>query len=191
MKIGLLFGSFNPVHVGHMVIANYMLEFTDLDKLWFVVTPHNPLKKKASLLADHHRLELVNRAIGDNSRMKASDIEFKLPRPSYTVNTLAYLKDKFPKNNFVLIMGTDNLVTLHKWKNYEVLLEQYEIYVYPRPGDKDLPFRDHPHVNITQAPLMDISSTFIRDAIKKKKDVRYFLPEEVAKYLMEMHFYEK
>lgn len=191
MKVGLLFGSFNPVHVGHMVIANYMLEFTDLDRLWFIVSPHNPLKKKSTLLADHHRLELVRRAIGDNPEMKASDIEFKLPQPSYTVNTLVHLKEKYPKYKFALIMGSDNLVTFHKWKNYEVLLEQNEIYVYPRPGDKDLPFRDHPNVKITEAPLMDISSTFIRDAIKKKKDIRYFMPEEAAKYIAEMHFYEK
>lgn len=191
MKTGLLFGSFNPVHVGHMVIANYMLEFTDMDKLWFIVSPHNPLKKKSTLLADYHRLELVNRAIGDNSRMKASDIEFKLPQPSYTVTTLAYIKEKYPDHKFALIMGSDNLATLHKWKNYEVLLEENEIFVYPRPGDKELSFLDHPNVKLTEAPLMDISSTFIRNAIKEKKDVRYFMPDAVARYVKEMHFYEK
>lgn len=191
MKVGLLFGSFNPVHIGHMVIANYMLEFTDMDKLWFVVSPHNPLKKKSTLLADHHRLELVNRAIGDNSKMRASDIEFRLPQPSYTVTTLAYLKEKYPDHKFALIMGSDNLATLHKWRNYEVLLKEYEIFVYPRPGDKELPFRDHPNVKITEAPLMDVSSTFIRNAIKGKKDVRYFMPDAVARYIKEMHFYEK
>lgn len=191
MKTGLLFGSFNPIHIGHMAIANYMLEFTDLERLWFVVTPHNPLKKKSSLLADHHRLELVNRAIGDNPKMKASDIEFKLPQPNYTTDTLAYLREKYPKQEFALIMGSDNLVTLHKWKNYEVLLEQYEIYVYPRPGDKDLPYGDNPRVKITQTPQMEVSSSFIREAIKNKKDVRYFMPEAVGKYVEEMHFYEK
>lgn len=191
MKTGLLFGSFNPIHIGHMAIANYMLEFTDLERLWFVVTPHNPLKKKSSLLADHHRLELVNRAIGDNPKMKASDIEFKLPQPNYTTDTLAYLREKYPKQEFALIMGSDNLVTLHKWKNYELLLEQYEIYVYPRPGDKDLPYADNPRVKITEAPLMEVSSSFIREAIRDKKDVRYFMPGEVSKYVQEMHFYEK
>lgn len=191
MKTGLLFGSFNPIHVGHMVIANYMLEFTDLDRIWFVVTPHNPLKQKSSLLADHHRLQLVNLAIGDNPKMKASDIEFKLSQPNYTTHTLAYLKEKYPKQEFALIMGSDNLATLHKWKNYETILENYDIYVYPRPGDNDLPYKDNPRVKITEAPLMEVSSSFIREAIKNKKDVRYFMPESVAKYIEEMHFYEK
>jgi nicotinate-nucleotide adenylyltransferase len=191
MKTGLLFGSFNPVHVGHMVIANYMLEFTDLDRIWFVVTPHNPLKKKSTLLPDHHRLQLVNLAIGENPKMKPSDIEFKLPQPNYTTHTLAYLKEKYPKQEFSLIMGSDNIVTLHKWKNFEWILENYDIYVYPRPGDGKLPYSDNPRVKITNAPLMDVSSSFIREGIKGKKDVRYFMPEAVSKYIKEMHFYEK
>ncbi|MGL5889800.1 MAG: nicotinate (nicotinamide) nucleotide adenylyltransferase [Bacteroidia bacterium] len=190
-KTGLFFGSFNPVHAGHMVLANYMIEFTDLDKLWFVVSPHNPLKEKKSLLADHHRLEMVNRAIGDHPNLKASNIEFKLPQPSYTVNTLAWLSEKYPENKFVLIMGSDNLHSLKKWKNYEVILEHYEIYVYPRPGFDGAEFRNHPSVKFTEAPVMEISSTFIREALKNKKDIRFYMPESAWKYLDEMNFYRK
>jgi nicotinate-nucleotide adenylyltransferase len=134
MKIGLFFGSFNPVHVGHMVLANYMLEYTDLDKIWFVISPHNPLKKKSSLLDEKHRLQLVNLAIGDNAKIKASDIEFKLPQPSYTVVTLAYLKEKHPEYEFALILGEDNLLSFNKWKNYEEILKHHQLYVYPRPN---------------------------------------------------------
>jgi nicotinate-nucleotide adenylyltransferase len=191
MKVGLFFGSFNPVHVGHLVLANYMLSFTDLDKLWFVVSPHNPLKEKKTLLADHHRLEMVNRAIGDHPRLRASDIEFKLPQPSFTVNTLAWLSEKYPDNKFALIMGSDNLNSLRKWKNYEVILEHYQIYVYPRPGYDGGDLRNHPSVVFTQAPVMEISSTFIRDAVKNKKDVQYFMPAAAWKYLDEMNFYRK
>jgi nicotinate-nucleotide adenylyltransferase len=189
MKIGLFFGSFNPIHIGHLAIANYMLEFTELEKIWFVVSPHNPLKKKESLLPDVQRLRMVREAIGDFSHFKASDIEFKLPQPSYTVNTLAYLEEKFPKDEFALIMGTDNLSTLHKWKNFEVLLKNYKIYTYPRPGSNGGKFATHKNVFITKAPLMDISATMIRNAIKDKKDIRFFLPEAVWIYIKEMHFY--
>lgn len=191
MKIGLFFGSFNPVHVGHMVLANYMLEFTDLQRIWFVVSPHNPLKKKSSLLADHHRLALMQQAIGDNSRLKASDIEFGLPQPSYTVNTLVHLAEKYPKNQFALIMGSDNLESLKKWKNFETILEHYQIYVYPRPGFPGGEFVTHANVQMTDAPQMSISSTMIRNAIKEKKDMRYFMPEAAWKYLDEMHFYAR
>jgi nicotinate-nucleotide adenylyltransferase len=191
MKTGLFFGSFNPVHIGHMVIANYMLEFTDLQRLWFVVSPHNPLKPKASLLADHQRLELVRLSIGDNNKMKASNIEFKLSQPSYTVNTLAHFREKYPSHEFVLIMGTDNLQSFHKWKNYEHILEHYELYVYPRPGYEGGSLRDHKKVTLVETPLMEISSTFIREAIRSKKDVRYFMPEQAYTYLSEMNFYKK
>ena len=191
MKVGLFFGSFNPVHVGHMVLANYMLEFTDLDKIWFVVSPHNPLKQKNSLLHERQRLQMVTLAIGDNNKMKASNIEFKLPQPSYTVNTLAYLKEKYPANDFVLIMGTDNLEGFHKWKNYEEILKNYELYVYPRPGATGGGLMDHKKVKFVDAPLMEISSTRIRNAIKEKKDVRYFVPEAAWEYLKESHFYRK
>lgn len=191
MKVGLFFGSFNPIHVGHLVLANYMLSFTDLDKLWFVVSPHNPLKEKKTLLADHHRLEMVNRAIGDHPRLRASDIEFKLPQPSFTVNTLAWLSEKYPDYKFALIMGADNLNSLCKWKNYEVILEHYQIYVYPRPGFDGGDLRNHPSVVFTEAPVMEISSTFIREAVKNKKDVQYFMPAAAWKYLDEMNFYRR
>lgn len=191
MKIGLFFGSFNPIHVGHMVIANYMAEFTDLNKVWFIVSPHNPLKNKASLLPDHHRLQLVKLAIGDNNKFKASDIEFKLPQPSYTIVTLAHLKEKYPKNEFALIIGGDNLATFHKWKNHEEILKNHELYVYPRPNENLSQWQNHPKIKIVPAPLMDITSTFIREGIKNKKDVRYFLPGKVVEYIEEMHFYKK
>ena len=191
MKVGLFFGSFNPIHIGHMAIANYMLEYTDLKNIWFVVSPHNPLKEKKSLLPDIHRLRLVREAIGDFNKFKASNIEFKLPQPSYTINTLAHLKEKYSKNEFVLIIGSDNLQTFHKWKNHEEILKQHEVYIYPRPGSDGGQFKDHPKVKMTDAPLMNISSSFIREAIKQKKDIRYYLPENAGKYIREMHFYEK
>jgi nicotinate-nucleotide adenylyltransferase len=197
VKIGLYFGSFNPVHIGHIAIAGYMTEFAGLDQVWFVVSPHNPLKKKETLLADHHRLYMAELAIGDNDRLKASDIEFKLAVPSYTIDTLTYLKEKYQKNEFSLVMGEDNLYTLHKWKNADELIKKYAIFVYPRPDsikpssamlDKILTSADIHSVN---APLMDISGTFIRDGIKHGKDMSYFLPDTVWKYIKEMHFYEK
>lgn len=191
MKVGLFFGSFNPIHVGHMVLANYMLEFTDLDKIWFVVSPHNPLKEKKTLLAEHHRLQLVNIAIGDNVNIKSSDIEFKLPQPSYTITTLTYLKEKYPENDFVLILGEDNLTTFHKWKNQEEILINYELYVYPRVKSENCALKNHPKVKFVPAPIIEISSTEIRNAIKEKKDVRYFVPSSVWEYIKEMHFYEK
>lgn len=191
MKIGLFFGSFNPIHTGHMVLANYMLEYTDLDKIWFIVSPHNPLKQKNSLLHEHHRLQMVALAIGDNNKMKASNIEFDLPQPSFTVNTLAYLKERYPDNDFVLIMGTDNLESFHKWKNYEEILKNYELYVYPRPCFSGGALSTHNRVKLVNAPLMELSSTGIRNAIKDKKDVRYFVPHDVWEYIKEMHFYEK
>ncbi|MGC1391310.1 MAG: nicotinate (nicotinamide) nucleotide adenylyltransferase [Bacteroidales bacterium] len=196
-KIGLYFGSFNPIHIGHIAIAGYMTEFAGLDQVWFVVSPHNPFKKKETLLADHHRLYMSQLAIGDNDRLKASDIEFKLPVPSYTIDTLTYLKEKYLKNEFCLVMGADNLFTLHKWKNAGELVSKYPIYVYPRQELKKtsslllsqlLLAADIHHVN---APLMEISGTFIRDGIKNGKDMSYFLPEPVWKYIREMHFYEK
>ena len=195
--IGLYFGSFNPVHIGHIAIAGYMTEFTGLDQVWFVVSPQNPLKKKETLLADHHRLYMAQQAIGDNDRLKASDIEFKLPIPSYTIDTLTYLKEKYPKNEFCLVMGEDNLYTLHKWKNVDELIKKYPIYVYPRPysrkpasGQLDN-ILSNAEIHNVKAPLMDISGTFIRDGIRNGKDMEYFLSPPVWKYIKEMHFYEK
>lgn len=191
MKVGLFFGSFNPVHVGHMVLANYMLEYTDLERIWFVVSPHNPLKIKNSLLDEKQRLHLVNLAIGSNTKLKSSNIEFKLSQPSYTINTLTYLKEKYPQNDFALIMGADNLESFNKWKNYEEILKHYQLYVYPRPNNDGGDLKNHANVKLVNAPIMEISSTAIRLAIKEKKDIRYFMPEEVWEYIREMHFYEK
>ncbi len=191
MHIGLFFGSFNPIHVGHMVLANYMASFTDMDAVWFVVSPHNPLKEKATLLHQNQRLHLVNLAIGDNNKLKSSNIEFGLPQPSYTVNTLAYLKEKYPQHQFSLIMGEDNLQSFAKWKNYEYIINNYKLYVYPRPNCNSSEFKIHPNVVMTEAPLMDISSTMIRTAIKNKKDVSFFMPLAVWQYIDEMNFYKK
>ncbi len=188
---GLFFGSFNPIHVGHLIIANHMLEFGGLDEVWFVVSPQNPLKNRSTLLNDQHRLALVNVAIEDNPRFKSCNIEFGLPRPSYTITTLTVLAEKYPDRDFVLIMGSDNLQHFRKWRNYEQLLEHYKLLVYPRPESDGGEFRHHPAVSWQEAPLMDISSTFIRDSIRKRKSVRYLLPEKVHDYLLEMHFYEK
>jgi nicotinate-nucleotide adenylyltransferase len=191
MKIGLFFGSFNPIHIGHLVIANYMAQFTDLEKVWLVISPHNPLKNKSTLLSEVHRLALVRRALEDNSKLKACTIEFKLPQPSYTITTLLHLEEKYPSHEFALIMGSDNLSTLHKWKNYEAILKNYEIYVYPRPGFDIADYASLGKIKVTAAPVMEISSTFIRQAIADKKDVRYLLSENVYEYVKEMNFYRK
>ncbi|NRA12835.1 MAG: nicotinate-nucleotide adenylyltransferase [Crocinitomicaceae bacterium] len=204
MKIGLYFGTFNPVHVGHLVIANYMASNSDLDQVWLVVSPQNPLKKKKNLLEDYHRLVLVKEGIKDNPKLKASDIEFKLPVPSYTSTTLAYLKEKYPENEFALIMGEDNLRTFHKWQNHEMILENHEMYVYPRvhtiqeleamsmenEQDKN-DLAEHKNVHMcNDVPVMNISSSFIRNQIKEGKDVQYLLTDAVHKYLVEMNFYQ-
>ncbi|WP_410877935.1 nicotinate (nicotinamide) nucleotide adenylyltransferase [Myroides sp. DW712] len=195
MKIGLYFGTFNPVHIGHVVIANHLVQYTDLDEVWMVVTPHNPLKKKKGLLEDFHRLHLVNLATADYDYIRASDIEFNLPQPNYTVNTMVYLHERFPKHEFALIMGEDNLDSLPKWKNYEVLLEEYRIYVYPRVDHKRIEessLMQHPHViRVEHAPIMEISATFIRTAIKEGKNVQPLLDKEVWKYIDHNLFYKK
>jgi nicotinate-nucleotide adenylyltransferase len=196
-KIGLYFGSFNPIHIGHLAIAGYMTEFTPLEQVWFVVSPHNPLKKKETLLEDHQRLYMAQLAIGDNDHLKASDIEFKLPLPSYTINTLAYLEEKHPQHDFNLVMGEDNLYTFHKWKNAGELIRKYHLYVYPRPYSPkpESAALDQillkARIHWAKAPLMDISGTFIRSGIKKGKNMSYFLSPPVWKYIEEMHFYEK
>ncbi len=191
IKTGLFFGSFNPVHIGHLAIANYMVEFTDIDQVWFVVSGQNPLKKRKSLLADYHRLALVKEAIDDDHRFKASDVELKLPKPSYTIDTITYLKEKYPEREFVIIMGSDGLTTFDKWKNYKLLEKSVCRYVYPRPGVDLQSFDNYPNCIFTNAPMIDISSSFIRESIKNKKDVRFFLHEKVYKYISEMHFFEK
>lgn len=182
-KIGLFFGSFNPIHTGHLIIANYMANHTDLSEVWLVVSPHNPLKKKDSLLNMYDRLEMVNLALEDADNIRANDIEFRLPKPSYTIDTLVHLQERYPNRNFVLIMGSDNLVTLKKWKNYEIILRDFEIYVYPRPHFDSTEWNNHSKITITDTPLMEISSTFIRNAIKERKNVRYFLPNKVLDFI--------
>ena len=196
-KVGLYFGSFNPIHIGHLAIAGYMTEFTDLEQVWFVVSPHNPLKKKEALLASHYRLDMVQIAIGDNKKFQTCDIEFRLPVPSYTIDTLTFLKEKYSKHRFCLVMGEDNLYTLHKWKNPKELLKKYPIYVYPRPNvvKPSSPVLDQlissAEIHYVNAPIMNISGTFIRNGIKQGKNMSYFLPPQVWKYITDMHFYEK
>ena len=188
--IGLFFGSFNPIHVGHLIIANSMLELTDMDEVWFVVSPQNPFKERKTLLADHHRLQMVRVAIDDNYSMRACDVEMHLPIPSYTVVTLAHLRDRYPDKRFSIIMGGDNLENFTRWRNYEYILENYDLYVYPRPGSKLGPLAEHGHVHIVEVPIMDISSSYIRRQIAEGHPPRYMLTEPVFKYLTEMHFYE-
>jgi nicotinate-nucleotide adenylyltransferase len=195
-ETGLFFGSFNPVHIGHMAIASYIAEYTPLEEIWFIVSPHNPLKTKESLLGERDRFYMTQLAIGDDRRFRASDIEFTLPRPSYTIDTLAHLKEKYPSRRFTLIMGEDNLATLHKWKNAELLVRHHPIIVYPRlnPGRKNnrrlQEILAAASVKEIQAPIMEISGTFIRSAISEGKDVSWFVPAPVWKYIREMHFYE-
>ncbi len=193
MKIGLYFGTFNPIHIGHLIIANHMVENSDMDEVWMVVTPHNPLKKKSTLLDDYQRLELVHLATKDYPKIRPSDIEFKLPQPSYTTHTLAHLNDKFPQHNFSLIMGEDNLKSLHKWKNYEHLMANHTIYVYPRISEEleVHNFRNHENVHVIDAPIVEISSTFIRENIKANKNIQPMLPAEVWHYIDVNNLYRK
>lgn len=188
-KIALYFGSFNPIHNGHLAIANYILEFSNVNQLWFVVSPHNPLKNKAGLLPDYQRLNLVNIAIEDADCYKASNIEFSMPQPNRTVDTLAYLHDKYPEKDFALIMGSDNLSNFHKWKNYRQIIDNHIIYVYPRPNSTKSKFDNHRNIKTVNAPLIEISSSFIRNSIKQKKDVRFFTHPKVWDYINEMNFY--
>ena len=191
MITGLYFGSFNPIHIGHLAIANYMTEFSDLEQLWFVVSPQNPLKEKKSLLKDYHRLEMVRLAVEEDDRFRASDIEFRLPTPSYTIDTLAYLEEKNPGNEFQLVMGADGLRTFPKWKHANLIVEKYHRLIYPRPGVEMVAASLLPNVTIVEAPLIEISSSFIRNAIRERKDVRHLMPIAAYNYMREMHFYEK
>lgn len=192
MNIGLYFGSFNPIHIGHLIIANQLVENSDLDQIWFVVTPHNPFKKKSTLLDNFQRLEMVYLATKDYTKLKESNIEFTLPQPNYTINTLTYLQEKYPDYTFSLIMGEDNLKSFHKWKNYEIILENHNIYVYPRisNGKVDTQFNNHKKIHRIEAPIIEISSTLIRNAIKEGKNVKPLLPENVWQYLDDMNFYK-
>lgn len=192
-NIGLYFGTFNPIHIGHLIIANHLVENSDLDEIWMVVTPHNPFKKKSSLLDNHHRLEMVYLATEEYEKIQPSDIEFKLPQPNYTINTLVHISEKFPNYKFSLIMGEDNLKSLHKWKNYEVILEDYDVYVYPRVsnGVVENQFKDHKKIHRVEAPIVQISSTMVRNAINEGKNCKPLLSDKVWKYIDEMNFYKK
>jgi len=191
MKIGLYFGTFNPIHVGHLAIANHLVEHSDLDQVWFVVTPMSPFKQKKTLLANHHRLEMVYLATEKYDTLKPSNIEFSLPTPNYTINTLVHLEDKHPTYQFSLIMGEDNLKSFHKWRNYEAILEDYELFVYPRISEKTVPkqFENHPKITRVKAPIMEVSSTAIRNDITGGKNVQPLLDEKVWQYVDEMGFW--
>lgn len=193
MKIGLYFGTFNPIHIGHLTIANHLAEHSDLEQVWFVVTPQSPFKTKSSLLDNHQRLEMVYLATKDYTKLRPSDIEFGLKQPNYTIDTLVYLGEKFPEHEFSLIMGEDNLNHFHKWKNYELILENHNIYVYPRltKGKVDAKFNNHPKIFNISAPIMELSSTFIRQEIKEGRNVRPMISDEVWKYIDEMNFYKQ
>lgn len=191
-KTGLFFGTFNPIHIGHLIIANHMAEFSDLDQVWFVVTPKSPFKTKQSLLENHHRYQMVYEAIRDYPKLQLTDIEFKLPQPNYTIETLTHLQEQHgDAHQFALIMGEDNLKSFHKWKNYEAILEYYQLYVYPRISQSKIPpdLDAHPRIHRVDAPVMEISSTFIRQQHKAGKNIRPLLPEAVWKYMDEMNFY--
>ncbi|QNK62916.1 nicotinate-nucleotide adenylyltransferase [Pedobacter sp. PAMC26386] len=188
-KTGLFFGSFNPVHTGHLIIASYMANFTDLNEVWLVVSPQNPLKNKKGLGNMYDRLEMARLAIEPAENIKVSDIEFNLPQPSYTIDTLAYLREKHPAKEFILIMGADNLASLKKWKNYEVLLKDYHIYVYPRPGSDVTEWANHPSITLTETPQMEISSTFIRQALKDNKNIQFLVPENVIAFMDNKNMY--
>jgi nicotinate-nucleotide adenylyltransferase len=188
MHIGLYFGSFNPIHIGHLIIANHVQQHSSVDKVWFVLTPQNPLKESHNLLNEYHRLHLVKLAIEDNPKFRASNVEFNLPKPSYTIDTLTYLREKFPLEKFSVIMGADAFQNITKWKNYEQLLAQYEMIVYNRPGFTVTP-PEGSHVHIMDAPLLDISASFIRRLIKEKKSARYLLPDPVWNYIVDNRYY--
>ena len=192
-KIGLFFGSFNPIHIGHLILANYILENSDMDELWFVVSPQNPFKDKKSLLTDHNRLDMVQLAVKNYPKMRASNVEFSLPKPSYTIDTLTYLKEKYPNYSFALIMGEDNLDSLSKWKNAEKLMSDYQIIVYPRTFEgekKDSEYLQHENISMVNAPIIELSATEIRNMIKEGKNVRPMLPPEVFEYLDGSSFYK-
>lgn len=190
MKIGLFFGSFNPIHMGHLIIANLMAETTDLKKVWFVVSPQNPLKPSKGLLHEFDRYDMVRAAIFNNYNLEVSDIEFHLPKPSYTIHTLVHLHEKFPDKEFRIIMGEDNLASFTRWKNYERILEDYGLYVYRRPNVQLSELHAHPNVTFVEAPLLDISATFIRNCIRNKQSVRYLVPDVVEEMIRAKGFYQ-
>ena len=189
-KIGLFFGSFNPVHNGHLILANYIVEYTDLDSIWFVVSPQNPFKEEQSLLQDYHRLDMLKMAVKNDTRFEVCDIEFNMPKPSYTIDTLKLLSERYPNNEFCLICGMDNLTNFDKWKNYQDILDNYNIFVYPRKNYDGGELINHKSIHLIDAPEIEISSTFIRKAVADNKDIRYFMPEVSYKYMIENSFYK-
>lgn len=188
-KIGLFFGSFNPIHVGHLIIANIMAETTDLKKVWFVVSPQNPFKPSKGLLHEFDRYDMVRTAVHDHYKLEVSDVEFHLPKPSYTIHTLVYLKEKHPDKDFKVIIGEDNLEGFTRWKNHEIILKEYGLYVYPRPNAQLSELKQHPNVKMVEAPMLDISATFIRNCIRKKQSVRYLVPDAVEEMIRGKGFY--
>jgi nicotinate-nucleotide adenylyltransferase len=186
---GLFFGSFNPIHIGHLIVAEYLVEFAKLNEVWFIVSPQNPLKDKATLLSDYARYEMVQESIGKDTRFRVSDIEFHLPRPSYTIDTLTHLSEKYPDRKFILTGGTDILVSFNKWKNYEQILNQYNLLLYPRHGSDTHALLQHPSVSIVNAPRIEISASFIRGAIKEKRSVKYFLPDGAYRLIDKYGYY--
>ncbi|HEY1025282.1 MAG TPA: nicotinate (nicotinamide) nucleotide adenylyltransferase [Sphingobacteriaceae bacterium] len=189
MDVGLFFGSFNPVHVGHLIIASFMANYTGMDQVWLVVSPHNPLKHKGDLINMYDRLEMARLATENAQNIRVSDVEFRLPQPSYTIDTLTHLKERYPEHRFTLIMGSDNLASLKKWKNYELLLRDHQIAVYPRPGFENEELAAHPSVTITETPLMEISSTFIRKSLRAGKTVQFIVPEKVLEFIDSKNLY--
>lgn len=190
MHIGLYFGSFNPIHTGHLIVANHVVEHSDIDKIWFIVSPHNPLKDSHSLLNEYDRLHLVSLAIEDNNKFRASNVEFHLPKPSYTIDTLTYLTEKFPLERFSVIMGSDSFQNIHRWKNFERLVADYSFVIYNRPGF-EVKETHNADLTILNAPLLEISSTYIRKQINDKKSIRYIVPDNVQKYIAENRYYLK
>ena len=193
MRIGLYFGSFNPIHLGHLIIANTVSEAADLKKIWFVLSPQNPLKEKKTLLSEYDRLHLLNLAIENNPHFQASTIEFDLPQPSYTIDTLVYLKEKYPNHEFVLIMGGDQIASLPKWKHYQKLLSENEIVIYKRSDEDQLPKEWNSfakHITLLDVPLFPISSTLIRQKVKAKKSIHYLVPEKVEQYILSSGYYK-
>ena len=189
MKITLYFGSFNPVHTGHMIIANHLLNVTETDQVWLVISPQNPFKKQQQLADSYDRLHLAELAIGDHERIRTNSIEFELPRPSYTIDTLTYLSEQYPEHDFALLVGSDNLPTFHKWKNYEMILSHYTLYVYQRPGNVTDLYSEYPNVHFLEGPLLDISASFIRQSIRAGHDIRYLVPDAVYHYLNQSDMY--